>query len=75
MEKGSKEKRYSTNRLILPVLFILCSVILEIANFLYLGFRSSSGERMFFPTYILFDLAIIIIVAGLIFLLQNKYAI
>ncbi len=74
MEEKSKEKKLSTNRIFLPILFIICSIILEIANFLYLGLKNSNGNLMFLPSYFLFDFAIIIMLAAFIYLLQNKYA-
>ncbi len=75
MEGVKKEKRLSTNKFILPILFIACSIILEIANFLFLGFKSASGARMVFPTYFLFDISIIFMIAALMYLFQNKYVI
>lgn len=73
--KSEKTKTYSTNKIIYPILFIAYSIILEMANFLYFGFESSSGARLIFPTYFLFDLAIIFMLAGLIFIVQHKVAI
>ncbi len=75
MEENKNHKSLSTNRIILPVLFIFCSIILEIANFLYLGLRNSNGNVMALPTYFLFDFAIILMLAAFIYLLQNKYAV
>ncbi len=74
MKEEKEEKKLSTNRIILPILFIICSVILEIANFLYMGLKNSSGNIMFLPSYFLFDFAIIMMLAALIYILQNKYA-
>lgn len=70
-----KSKTFSTNKIIFPILFILFSILLEIVNFLYFGFQSSSGARMAFPTYFLYDLAIICMIAGVIFVSHNKVAI
>lgn len=75
MKEKDKDKKLSTNRIILPVLFIFCSIILEIANFLYLGLKNSNGGAMFFPSYFLFDFAIILMLSAFIYILQNKYAI
>lgn len=75
MENVKKTKTYSTNKIIFPILFILFSIVLEVVNFLYFGFESSSGARMAFPTYFLFDLAIILMIAGLIFVVHNKIVI
>ena len=70
----NKEKQVPLNRFILPLLFILFAIILEIVNFLYLGFRSSSGNIMILPTYFLFDLAVILMIAGFIYVVYNKTA-
>lgn len=69
-----KEKQVSTNKFILPVLFILFSIIWEFVNFIYIGFKDSSGNTMILPSYFLFDLGIILVIAGLIYLVQNKIA-
>lgn len=75
MEATQKTKTYSTNKIIFPILFVVFSVILEIANFLYFGFETSSGVRMAFPTYFLIDIAIMCMIAALIFVVHNKIAI
>lgn len=72
MKEKQKEKQLSTNRFILPILFIVCSIILEIANFLYLGLKNSDGGSMFLPSYFLFDFAIILMLAAFIYILQNR---
>ena len=72
MEKKQKEVEISTNRIIIPFAFILCSIIFEVVNFLYLGFTNSEGKRMFFPSYFIIDLAIIFMIAGFLYLIKNK---
>lgn len=67
-----KTKPYSTNKLILPFLFVVYSLFFELTNFLYLGFTNENGGRMFLPTYFLFDLTIICMLAAVIFLVQGK---
>ena len=69
-----KTKEIDGYRAILPLLFIVFAIIFEMANFLYLGFTDSSGHLMVFPSYFLFDLGIIIIIAGVIYLVTNKVA-
>lgn len=68
----AKDKTISTNRTILPCLFVLFSVIIEIVNFVYFGFRNVDGSMIILPKYFMFNLAIILIMAGVIFLCQNK---
>ena len=46
-------------RVFLPILFIGFAIILELVNFLYLGFTNSEGNVMALPTYFLFDLLLI----------------
>lgn len=74
MEVKPKTKTYSTNKIFFPILFIVFSIILEMTNFLYFGFESSSGARMVLPTYFLIDFAVILMIAGLIFAVHNKIA-
>lgn len=67
-----KETEISTNRIIIPFAFILCSIIFEVVNFLYLGFLNSVGKRLAFPNYFIIDLAIIFMLAGAIYLIKSK---
>ena len=67
-----KEKIISTNRIFLPIMFVGFSILMEVANYLYLGFKTQSGNLMILPTYFMFDFAIILMIAGVIFLCQNK---
>lgn len=69
-----KEKQVPYNRFLLPLMFIVCAIILEIVNFTYLGFTNSSGELMVAPSYFLFDFAIILMIAGFIYVVYNKIA-
>ncbi len=72
MIEKRKEVEISTNRIIIPIAFIFCSIIFEIINFLYLGFSNSAGEKMIFPIYFVIDLAIIFMLAGVIYLIKGK---
>lgn len=45
---------------------------MEIVSFVYFGFRNTDGSMIILPQYFLFDLSIITIIAGVIFLCQNK---
>ena len=67
-----KEKEISTNNFILPLLFIVFAIIFEMVNFLYIGFKDVDGNLMVLPTYFLFDFAIILMLAGLIYVVHNK---
>ncbi len=69
-----KEKQLSTNNFLLPILFIIYAIILEMVNFLYLGFHDANGNLMVLPSYFLFDFAIILMLAGLIYVVHNKIA-
>ena len=70
----SKIKEIDGYRAFLPLLFIVFAIIFETANFLYLGFTDSNGNLMVLPTYFLFDLGIMMIIAGIIYLVTNKIA-
>ena len=67
-------KEVDIYRIFLPILFIIFAVILEMINFLYLGFQNSNGDLLVFPTYFLFDLGIICMLAGVIYLVTNRVA-
>ncbi len=71
-EKKTEQKSIPTNRIVLPLLFIGFSIIMEIVCFIYFGFKSVDGTSLVIPKYFIFDLAIILIIAGVIFLCQNK---
>ena len=70
----SEIKEIDGYRAFLPLLFIVFAIIFEIANFLYLGFTDSNGNLMVMPTYFLFDLGIMMIFAGIIYIATNKIA-
>ena len=70
-----KEKTISSNRITFPIMFVIFSILLEMINFLYIGFRSSKGNIMILPSYFLFDLGIMLMIAGLIYVVQNKHAV
>lgn len=70
-----KAKMYSTNRFILPLMFIAFSIIFEIANFLILGFKTADGGLIVIPQYFLFDIAVILMMASFLFFLQHTAAI
>lgn len=74
--EGEMKETYEVDiyRVFLPILFIGFAIILELVNFLYLGFTNSEGNVMALPTYFLFDLGIILIIAGFIYLVTNKIA-
>lgn len=73
-EKTKNLKEVDIYRIFLPILFIIFAVILEMINFLYLGFQNSNGDLLVFPTYFLFDLGIICMLAGVIYLVTNRVA-
>ncbi len=67
----AKEKQMPINNFLFPLLFIVCATILEMVNFLYL-FKGEGGIVL--PSYFLFDFAIILMLAGLIFVVHNRVA-
>ena len=70
-----KEKKVLVNNFLFPLLFIVFAIILEMVNFLYLGFKDSDGSVMVLPSYFLFDFAIILMLAGLIYVVHNRVAV
>lgn len=69
-----KNKEFSSNRFILPALFIVFSILIEMVNFIWLGFQTDTGMLQVIPTYFLFDLGVIFMIAGIIYLVTNKHA-
>lgn len=69
-----KNKEFSANRFILPALFIVFSILIEMINFIWLGFQTDTGMLQVIPTYFLFDLGVILMIAGIIYLVTNKHA-
>lgn len=69
-----KEKQVPYNRFLLPLMFVVFAIILEIVNFTYLGFTNSNGTLMVLPSYFLFDFAMILMIAGFIYVVYNKIA-
>ena len=63
----SEKSKYilSSNRVFIPVLFIVVSIVLECIQFKILGYDSS------FPQVSLFNISVILIIAGIIYL--SKY--
>ena len=61
------KKTMKTSQVIKPLYFYLFAIILEIVNFSWLKFSSAGGIQLF-PEYILLDLAVYMIIAGIIFI-------
>lgn len=74
MEEQTKLRSVKLNKILIPVMFIVFSIILEFVNFIYLGFKDINGNAIIFPYYFLFDIAIMIIIAGFMYLIHNKIA-
>ena len=54
------------SHLFYPVIYVFFSILAEVINFIYMGFG-------IFPKYVIFDLALILFVAGIIFIVPNKW--
>ena len=66
-EQREKSNVFSTNKLILPLFFIFCSLFLDMINFWYLGFWQT------IPTRFLFNIGGAFIFAGIIYIMPNKW--
>ena len=62
-------KTIKLNIILKPLLFVVFSFVFEIINFLWLKFRVTGNLNMIqiLPNYIFFDLGVIIVIAGIIF--------
>ena len=54
------------NQIIKPIIFFAISLILEIASFALLGFKTASGTAQILPQYLLFDVGAWLVVCALI---------
>lgn len=71
IKEKTKDKIVSTNRLVLPILFFVSAVVVDLANLFYLGLNG--GGIFGLPTYFLFDISIILMLSALIYVCQNKF--
>ncbi len=70
------EKKVKLSHILKPIYFIVFALILEIINFLWLGFKvtGTPNTLQVLPQYFILDLAVFIFIAGVIFLLPRKSA-
>lgn len=68
------EKTVKVSHLIKPIYYCLFATLFEIINFLWLRFETSGGGIQILPTYFVLDLAVFVIVAGIISVLPRKGA-
>ena len=68
----TKSHEIPLNKILKPILYIFFSILLEIIQFLFLGFKKN-GSIQFLPTYFIFNLSVNLIVAGLIFVWNKKW--
>ncbi len=61
-----KPNVFSSNKLILPLFFVFCSLLLDVVSFLYLGFYQT------IPTRFLFNIGGAFIFAGIIYIMPGK---
>ena len=71
-----ENKSVKIGYLIKPAVFVLFALILEMVNFLWLGFKVTGHTNwaQVFPTYIILDLCVFFLIAGIIFLLKRVWA-
>jgi len=63
-----------SNRLIVPILFMAVTIILELVNFLYIGFKNDFGQQLTFPVVWLLNIGAMFIIAALIYAVKTKWA-
>lgn len=61
-------------RMYIPLFFIATSIILELINFKYIGFEINGGAKLTFPEIWIFNIASILIIAGIIYAVKKKWA-
>lgn len=65
LEKLEKQK-LGLNQIFKPCLFLVFSIVLEIISFCIFDFRTASEAKQIFPSYILFDVGIWLVICALI---------
>ena len=74
-EKQENHNKLSWNQIIKPIAFIILSVILEFVNFKILGLkRNGSNAVQLFPTYVFFNFAFWIVIAGIMLWSKNWFS-
>ena len=68
------EKTVKLNNLIKILCFFVFATLLEIINFLWLNFKTSTGATQILPTYFILNLAVYCIIAGAMSLCPSKGA-
>lgn len=70
------EKSVKISHIIKPVYFLIFAIILEMVNFLWLGFNVTGNVEaaQVLPQYLILDIAVLMFFAGLIFLLPRIWA-
>ncbi len=69
-----KKKEINLGRLIKPIIFLALALALELIQFAIFGFKSIDGTTQLLPSYILLDIAIWLIFAGVIFAMNKKWS-
>ncbi len=77
-KKTEKDNNIYLNRIIKPFFFLICAIVFEIINFITLFVIYNKGSIdsyvQVFPTYIFFDLSIIICIAAIIYIVKKTAA-
>ena len=68
----NEREEVELNRFLLPLIFIVCSLLLEVQQFAIFGFKYSNGGNQLLPFNILFDFGGMLIIAGFIFWAKTK---
>lgn len=66
--KELTQNQMGLNQFLKPVLFFIVSFALELASFLLFKFKTASGSTQVLPKYILIDIAVWLVISGLILL-------
>jgi len=70
------QKKVRISDLIKPVYFLIFTILLEMVNFLWLGFTVTGNSNVLqvFPKYFFLDFGFLMFIAGIIFLCKRKVA-
>lgn len=68
-----EKQKLGLNQIIKPCLFLVISIVLEIIAFCIFDFKTASGAKQIFPTYILFDVGLWLVICALILCISKNW--
>lgn len=71
--KKIKNNEISLDQALLPIIYIILAIILEIINFTTLGYTTKAQHTQFLPNYFIFDFLMYVFIASIIFFINKRW--